>query len=157
MAGVAMDRRNLIVGSALSGLLWSGIVLFLMMVADWRSNELDRLAWGVRGGILAAPFIGIGMGLLGWPFRNTWAGARIVLAVVSVYLASFLFWLAAGSLAWLVADSRHPRGSELIAGSFVAAIAGLTWTGFVVVLAPLAFLNHLLISRVGHAHPETPG
>jgi len=48
-------------------------------------------------------------------------------------------------------EMRQQPLSIVFFDSWNVAIAGLTWTGFILVVGPLAFLNHLWISRVSDA------
>jgi hypothetical protein len=146
-----MHPRNVMIRSAISGAIWSGIAILLMMAAGGRFDEVGRIAWGLRGGIVAAPFIGIAVGACWRAFRDSGLGRQIVISLATLYIAAFLFMLAAGLTAFAAGELRHGSLSRVFFDSWNAAIAGLTWTGFVLVVGPLAFLNHLWVARVGTA------
>jgi Membrane bound O-acyl transferase family len=71
-------------------------------------------------------------------------------ALVTLYVAAFLFMVTALLAAFAAGELHRASLSKVLFDSWNLAIAGLTWTGFVVVLGPVAFLNHLWISRIGH-------
>lgn len=143
--------RDVMIHSGISGVIWAAIAIILMMIVAGRVDEVGRIAWGLRGGLLAAPFIGIGVGACWRTFSDAGVGWRIVLSLATLYLAAFLFMLAAGVTAFAAGEMRAGSLSRVFVDSWNAAIAGLTWTGFVLVVGPLAFLNHLWVSRVGTA------
>ena len=99
---------------------------------------------------MAAPFIGIAVGTCWRAFRDSGLGWRIVIALATLYIAAFLFILTAGLTVFAAAEMRHGSLSRVFFDSWNGTIAGLTWTGFVLVVGPLAFLNHVWVSRVGN-------
>jgi hypothetical protein len=145
----AVHRRNVMIRAAISGAIWAGIAILLMKTVGGRFDSVERIAWGLRGGLAAAPVIGIAAGLFSPRFRDASLTGRILIALLTLYGAAFLFMLAAGITRFATAEMHHASLPRVFFDSWNAAIAGLTWTGFVVVLGPLAFLNHLWLSRVG--------
>jgi hypothetical protein len=141
-----MRRRTLIIRSACSGVIWAAIAILLMTIAGSRVDSVGSIGWRLHGGIVVAPFIGIAVGCCSGIFRHAGFGGRVAVAVVTLYVAAFLFMLGAGLTAFAAGDMQQPTLATVLFDSWNAAIAGLTWTGFVLVLGPLAYLNHLLIS-----------
>jgi hypothetical protein len=142
-----MIRRALIRRSAISGIIWAGIAIVVVMVLGGPGASLDRIAWAYRGGVLAAPFIGIAVGFSSGMFRRAGFAGRASVAIITLYVATFLFLLAARGFAFAAGEMRHVSLTNIIFDCWNATIAGLTWSGFVVVLAPLAYVTHLLVSR----------
>lgn len=141
-----MTSRDWVWRSAISGAVWAAIAIVIITYGGGGRYPptLTSVAWSLRRGILAAPIIGIVMGSASGLLRDCGMAGRILLAVMTVYLACFLFVLAAFG-------AGEFRGSHsvwaVLVNSWNMTIAGLTWTGFVLILAPLAYLNHWLISR----------
>ena len=145
-----MHQWNLMRRGAMSGVMWAGIAILTVMAADPWFGSVGRIAWGLRGGIFTAPLIGIVMALCWRLFRDAGFGGRVAISLVTLYVAAFLFMLAV----WLTpfgTGAVRTSPSRVFSDSWNAAFAGLTWTGFVLFLGPVAFLNHLWISRVGPA------
>lgn len=121
--------------SILSGCAWGGIAYLL-----------GRGAMGpvILGGVLASPLIGL---LVGWALRRVNVrskGGLVFLSLVSLYSAAALFGVATGVYDWLTgAERRIPL--ELVFESVIGIWWGLTFMGYVVVLWPLAYLNHWLL------------
>jgi len=146
-----MHQRDVVIRSAISGTIWAGIAILMMKIAGGRFDSVGHIAWGLRGGVVAAPFIGIAVGLCWRAFRDSGLGWRIVISVVTLYIAAFLFMLTARLTTFAAGEMRQQPLSIVFFDSWNVAIAGLTWTGFILVVGPLAFLNHLWISRVSDA------
>ena len=142
-----MDYRSAITRSAISGIVWGGIGIAVVLLLAPHGESLRRIALTYSGGVLAAPFIGIATGFTSRIFRQARFPGRAALAVITLYLAAFLFVLAAQGTAFVVGRMPHVSFATVLLNSWNATILGLTWTGFVLVLAPLAYLNHLLVSR----------
>jgi hypothetical protein len=143
-----MRGRTIIARSAISGLAWAAIAILLLLIVDGTVRDAGRLAWQMRGGILAAPLIGIAVGLSSAvPFRHAEGTTRIFISLLSLYTAAFVFNVVA-QVAALAASAIQPASlSSVFFDSWNMTVAGLTWTGFVLILGPLAFLNHFWVSR----------
>lgn len=143
-----MRNRIVIVRSAISGVAWAGIALLLMLILEGTAYHAGRVAWQMRGGIVAAPLIGSAVGLSSaMCFHRVGRITRIFIALLTLYAAAFVFNLAA-RVPTFAAGSMHPVAlSNVFFDSWNMTLAGLTWTGFVLVLGPLAFANHLWVSR----------
>lgn len=125
-----------IVASALSGCGW-GLIAFLLMEA--------RIHPAMIGALSAAPLIGIGMGVLSKGFARRRVITRSWLSLASLYLAAALFGTAGGlANAYLrgFGAAREPLESIIV------IVLGLTCSGDVLFLAPLAYANHVLIDAV---------
>jgi hypothetical protein len=127
----------------LAGVVWGVIGLLLA------STALGTSVWG---GVAIAPVIGLVIGYAFRGFRDQGPGVRIALALVSLYLAAGLFGLAAG-----IADAARPIPNRdpvaVVVQSVVGVWWGITFTGYLVVLWPLAYLTHTLLGR---ASPRGP-
>ena len=100
------------------------------------------LSWA--GGIVAAPLIGLLMGQVARIFGYfEEIVLRIIVAGASLYLAMVLF-IMASFLTQFVLNGRLPANAWTNIFGIAAAAFELTC----VVLWPLAYLNHTLISRL---------
>ena len=128
--------------SALSGVLWAGVAYALGARA---------MGWIIWGGIAAAPLIGVAAGPVSRGFdRQRWLW-RVVTALVSLYVATALFGLAAGLFDIVVGTNSGPGWSRIpsavVLQSMVGFLCGLTVTGYFLVLWPLAYLTHTVVAR----------
>jgi hypothetical protein len=131
--------------SALSGCVWGVIGTYLLT-----DGRMDARGWG---GLVASPLIGIAAGMVAVRFRNPSGVQRIFMPLASLYATAALFalaaraWSAAFDVAPLV-QSAAPSISfgQIILDVFMALIL-LTVGGYVLVLWPLAVVNHHLIWR----------
>ena len=127
---------------ALSGIVWGliGVVLGRPAFKD--------VAWG---GLIASPLIGLIAGAVAWP----WIRARLkwlaLGALVNLYLTAALFGLAFTLYPWCVGQSAQgePFESALRRAreSAIAVPIGITMTGYVLFLWPLAVANHRWLAR----------
>lgn len=129
---------------ATSGLLWAVIAY---LIAD---------GWGGAafwGGFASAPLIGVVAGKIYRPVYRFPFSRRVAMSLLSLYISSTLF-----GLAWGITDVIQglPGGVErnlieVVYEAIAATFYGVTATGFVAFLWPLAHLNHWLVGRcVGH-------
>ena len=141
------DRRSLyrcVVVSAISGCIWAAIVYFL--ASQWMGTV-------IVGGVLASPFIGVGVGLIHRPAYNKSPLARVGMALVTLYFAAALFGTAVGiyDAMWPI-PNRLP--DEVVRQSVMATLWGVTFTGFFLFLWPLSFANHWLVGRISGYSPS---
>jgi hypothetical protein len=130
--------------SAASGCVWAIIGLAVAFVGNLPGSTLQDAALTVVGGVWAAPCIGLLMGVLSRGFSARPVILRAMLAGGSLYCAVLLFVVASG----LVAALQHGRLPEdFWFNSVSAAWAGLMWTWFFVLVWPLSYANHVLVSR----------
>jgi hypothetical protein len=117
--------------SCASGVVWAIIASF---VAYFLSGPSTTFAGRMlSGGILAAPAIGVLIGIVSRGFLRLGRSSRIVVALGDLYLGAFLFlWTA---------------GIEPLRG----ILLGLTFTGYFLVLWPLSYLNHALVAKMWNA------
>jgi len=100
------------------------------------------------GGLVAAPLIGMLVGLLSRKFSWLGQSARIAVALGNLYLAVWLFLMAAGIVRLLGGEVGWAQAFEaLVSDPIVGAVLGLTYTGFFILLWPLSYVNHTLIGR----------
>ena len=122
---------------AVSGFAWGGIAYYL-------GHPWPPCIWG---GILASPLIGLVVGLAYLPAYRFRVGFRILLALVALYIAVALFGIALG-----ICDQatryipNQIRGAGVIE-SLLATLWGVTFTGYVLFLWPLAYWNYWVLGR----------
>jgi hypothetical protein len=124
--------------SALSGGIWAVIVIALY----------DRaLYWPISAGLIAAPAIGVAMGLVSRAFHRQNTTERIVIAAGTLYAAAAWFGLSI-DLAAIFGNGlpQHIASGLGFQGAFWMMV-GMTATGYVVLLTPLAYLNHAIIGQ----------
>lgn len=126
------------------GWVWGLIGLAVAFLGNQPSMTLRNAATAFAGGLVAAPIIGVLMGLVSRPFRRLPILLRITVAGGSLYCAVLLFVVANG-LMWAVRLGRLPQ--DFWFNNVAIAWASLVWTWFFVFLWPLAYLTHMLVSR----------
>ena len=135
--------------SLASGCLWA--VIGFSIAWAWspiRSGPFEVLRI-FSGGLLAAPLIGMLVGVTSHRFSGFGFGMRVFVALASLYMAAWLFVVAAGVGVILLRGGGYNLGvvSGLLKGSLLQAVVGLTYSGFVLFLWPLSYLNHELVGR----------
>ncbi|MGE4615381.1 MAG: hypothetical protein AAEJ46_13685 [Planctomycetota bacterium] len=130
---------------AVSGMGWAVIAYFI-------AGRLGGAA--LWGGLVTAPLIGV---IAGWVYRPVhhwrWPG-RLAMSLLTLYLSALLF-----GLAWGITDALQglPGGASrnsigVVYQTIFATLYGVTATGFVVFLWPLAHLNHWLVGHLAGHH-----
>jgi hypothetical protein len=133
--------------AALSGCVWAGIA-YLLSFGLFPPNV-------VLGGLLVSPLIGL---LVGWIFLPAYKLPRFVqfaLSLATLYVAVALFGLAVG-LSDAAREIANRGTAEVILQAMVACIMGVTF-GYVLVLWPLAYLNHRLLAHAYRGPITTRG
>ena len=107
------------------------------------------------------PAIGALVGYVARRFNRLTCGRRLLVALGDLYLATYLFLVAAG-LGQIVAQLFKGRAVDLqrslVVDPLIGTLLGLTYTGFVLALFPLSYLNHVLIGKAwDHARSLTAG
>jgi hypothetical protein len=104
-----------------------------------------RANWG---GLIAPPVIGcmIGAATKRWPRLSR--PSRIVVALISVYVAAALFGLGVGLYDWIAVDIPSRIACGVVVQAVLAFLLGLTCIGWILVFWRLAYLNHWLLARV---------
>ena len=137
-----MQHKKTLWISVASGCVWAIIGLAVSFLLAAPTRGLGLLTWA--GGIIAAPLIGLLMGqvarIFGY-FEEVFL--RIIVAGASLYLAMVLF-IMASFLTQFILNGRLPANAWTNIFGIAAAAFELTC----VVLWPLAYLNHTLISRL---------
>jgi hypothetical protein len=123
--------------AAFSGCAWALIAIVLSL------NVFGKL---IAGGLAASPLIGLFIGLVYLPAYKLPSWAQGLLALLTLYIAVALFGCAVGVYDALRAIPNRGSG-EVILQQVLAAVIGITVSGYVLVLWPLAFLNHRLLNR----------
>jgi hypothetical protein len=141
--------------SIVSGCLWALIgYLIAYSVAPIQSNtaEVGRMYFG---GVLAAPFIGLGIGFISRRFRRLGRPGRLAVALADLYLAAWLFLAFAATTAHLFTEFSGAVQSRafraFVVDTAMGALLGLTYTGYVLVLWPLSYANHLIVANAWDA------
>ena len=138
--GTMSQLRWIIALSVASGVFWAAVAVVL-------GRPMGRLTWG---GVILAPFIGLGAGFASAWFPSESRVRRAVFSLASLYLATAVFGLGMGVYDLLTGQNsgtgwRIP--SAVVLQAAMAALWGLTFTGYVIVLWPLSYANHLMLSR----------
>ena len=141
-----------LVWSLASGVVWIGVASAIAYaVAPIRRTPLAA-AKTFGGGIVAAPAIGLLVGYIARRFSDLSRLQRLKMALADLYLATYLFQLATGVehvvRGWFTRGYVESLQRQLVVDPLLGTIFGLTYTGFVVVLLPLSYFNHLLIAKV---------
>jgi hypothetical protein len=137
--------------SLASGFVWSGVASAVAYAASpTHSTPLDA-ARTFAGGIVAAPVIGLLVGLIARRFSSLNRPQRFWVALADLYLATYLFLLATGVghlvRSWIARSEVETLQRLLMVDPLLGTIFGLTYTGFVVFLLPLSYFNHVLIGK----------
>ena len=100
----------------------------------------------VRAGLAASPLMGLVIGIVYLPAYKFPKWVQGLLSLMTLYFAAALFGIAIG-----IYDALRPipnrASAEVILQMVITAVWGITITGYFLVLWPLAFLNHRLLSR----------
>ena len=127
----------------LAGTVWGAVGLALA------GPVLGPHVWA---GAAVAPAIGVLVAFLfrGFASRPPWA--RVVLALVSLYLGAGLFALAAG-----IADAARPIPQRIPSAVVIQTVLGIWWgitfTFYLPVLWALAYVTHTLLGRADRPVP----
>jgi len=120
---------------ALSGAVWSA--------PAWGFGH-EAMPHAIWGGIIASPLIGIAAGFAYLPAYRLSSVKRCMSALGTLYLALVLFGLTAG----VFDAARGAVPSRLIGQWLLIPALGVTFTGQVLLLWPLAYFNHWLLRNV---------
>lgn len=130
-------RLPLLLWSAAAGAAWGVVALLL------GGKAFGAAIWP---GVLVSPVIGAVTGLLIHPRFEESAGVRRWLwAVGSLYLGALLFGLAIGAGEELARWGPGHRAGASLVESVLAVLWGVTVTGFLLILTPLAYATHWLL------------
>jgi hypothetical protein len=136
--------------SLASGFVWIGAAgVIAYAVSAVLTTPLD-VARTYAGGFIAAPVIGLLLGHIARRFSNLSHARRIWVALRDLYLATYLFFLATGVghvVGGLIARHQVDTVRFLLTGPVLGTLLGLTYTGFVIVLLPLSYFNHVLLGK----------
>ena len=127
----------------------------------WQLSMLSGFWWGllgsamgflgigepILGGLIAAPAIGLAIGLLCRSFHKLPKRTRVLLSLASLYLAASLFGMAIGFYDLLMMDRPGRIASAVVLQGVFGVLWGLTFTGLVFILWPIAFINHQALMR----------
>ena len=137
-------KRAYLLASALSGCAWGAIALGIGY------TSMPAIIWG---GLVASPAIGLAIGVLSRPLYALPRPARVALMGVALYASAILFGIASG--VWDIARLAGRAPGEVVLQSIYGTLWGLTFTGYVAVLWPLAYANHSLLGRWLDQPPTT--
>jgi hypothetical protein len=122
--------------SAIAGALW-GVLAYL----------LGARAFGpeIWAGVLTSPLIGVAVGRLTHEaFLGSTGFWRAFRALQSLYLGAVLFGTALGAYDLVAGHGQRAR-VEVFFEPVLAILWGVTLTGFLLVLWPLAYFTHWLL------------
>jgi hypothetical protein len=117
--------------SLISGGVWGLIALFLGFLGI-------EFIWI---GVVISPLIGFLMGWLARRFASTSLLIQILYSLLALYVATGLFGVSVGVYTGFV----HPPLSARIIELTLCTWWGITFTGYLLFLWPLAYANHRLI------------
>ncbi|HEY7682162.1 MAG TPA: hypothetical protein VH879_05930 [Gemmatimonadales bacterium] len=127
-------RTRLALCSCIAGALW-GCLAYLL-----GARAFGQAIWG---GVLASPLIGVTVGhLLHSSFADGTGRRRILWSLVSLYLAAVLFGTSVGVYELVLRRSSASSPTAVVIESIAAVLWGVTLTGFLLFLWPLAYLTH---------------
>ena len=132
---------RIILLSLASGAVWAGIATVL-------GEPMHPI---ILGGVLLAPFIGLAAGLSSAIFPAEGRLGKALFSLVSLYTAAAIFGLGMG-LYDLVTGQNSGDGwrripSAVVIQAAIATLWGLTFTGYFIVLWPLAYVNHAILAH----------
>jgi len=142
--GAARPVRVTHVG-AMSGLVWGLIAVGIVKLLGGEPFQL------VATSLLVSPVIGIGASRAMWPLRTHSLLIRIVASGLLLYVAAALYGFAAYFVATF---GPHLGATGIIERVHIALIGaatfpyGMSLTGIVAVLWPLAFANCTMVWRI---------
>jgi len=150
--------KKLFLWSFASGFAWIGVASAIAYaVSPIHSTPLDA-ARSFAGGVVAAPIIALLVGHIARRFSHLTRSQRFWVALGDLYLATYLFLLATGVgyvvRGWIAQSHVEAPQRLLIVDPLLGTILGLTYTGFVVVLLPLSYFNHVLLGKIWDQTPE---
>ncbi len=117
-----------------AGAAWGGVAYLLA------GRAFGRSIWP---GVLAAPAIGLVVGaVLQGAFESAARGGRRFIALLSLYGGATLFALAIGLGAMLGVSPGTRQFPAALLEPVIGVWWGLTLTGFVIALWPMAYLTH---------------
>lgn len=124
----------------IAGAVW-GAVAYLL-----GARAFGVVIWG---GVLASPVFGLVVGWATGPWFERCTGfRRWAVALASLYLGGTMFGLAVGVHDWLAgATGRSLTG--VVGQSVLAVWWGITVTGFLIALWPMAYATHALLQWAG--------
>jgi len=125
--------------SAVSGCVWAGIAYILL---DRQFNP------GIFGALVTCPGIGILIGLTTRRFIDRPQLARVAIALRDLYLAVIMFAAAGGLSDNFFGSSPYKAPPMTAALQSIRLLAwGVTTSGFIILLWPISYYNHWLISK----------
>ena len=140
--------------SILSGCVWAMIgYLVAYSVAPIRSSAAE-VGQMFLGGVFAAPFIGLLIGVISRRFTSLGRSGRLAIALADLYVSAWLFLFAVGIARLFMEFSglvQQLALRALVVDPVMGALLGLTYTGYVLVLWPLSYANHLFVARAWNA------
>ena len=140
--------------SLISGCIWAVIGFAIGWSVSPDHSTPSEVVRTFSGGLVAAPVIGVLVGLLSRHFSGLGRPAKIAVALANLYLAVWLFLVAANVVQLLAGEVGWSTGSQaLVSGPIVGAFLGLTYTGFVLLLGPLSYVNHALVGQAWKRSP----
>ena len=116
-----------------------------------------RVIWG---GVILAPFIGFAAGFASALFPAQGRIRKALFSLVSLYVAAAMFGLGMGVYD-LVTGQNSGDGwrripTAVVLQAAMATLGGLTFTGYFLMLWPLSYANHSMLSRVWKQEDPAP-
>lgn len=121
-----------------SGCVWGAIGWFL------GHKWMGEIVWG---GVMVSPIIGLAVGLACQNATNWSSAIRVFASLGALYAAVAAFGFAAGIYDAFVRDIPNRITGAVILQSILGSLWGITFTGYLVLLWPLAFANLALLRK----------
>ena len=123
-----------------SGLVW-GLIAALIFSARSTWGHIHDVRWWACA---LAPLVGLGIYHCSrWSYRKS-LGIQFAWALVTLYLASGVYGLIIGCITWAMLSGANLGA---VIEPALAFWGGLTFFGYIIVLGPLAIVNHQLLRR----------
>jgi hypothetical protein len=131
--------RKYVIHSALSGCVWAFIAWALVQVTMDHSEKIVL-------GMALSPLIGVIIGIIYLPAYKLPKSLQALVSLFTLYLAVSLFGAGLGSYDVFWGSTPISDASRAMIQSILVHIWAVTVLGWVVILWPLSYLNHRMLS-----------
>jgi hypothetical protein len=135
-----VTKHRYIMWSIASGSCWGLVALAVIAIAG---IDLNR----TYAGVIAAPLIGLVVGVVVRRSHSWWLGVKLPVYVMSLVLGTALFGLASGIPLMFDSSFQQPVLPMVLSIS-ASFVVGIFLYPFWIVLIPLAIINNYLLGRI---------